>query len=38
MEIYNERMERIENPDLSLGDLNPGKRTAILRKYGIKEA
>lgn len=27
MEIYNERMERIENPDLSLGALNPGKRT-----------
>ena len=27
MEIYNERMERIENPDLSLGTLNPGKRT-----------
>lgn len=25
MEIYNERMERIENPDLSLGALNPGK-------------
>ena len=27
MEIYNERMERIENPDLSLGYLTPGKRT-----------
>ena len=27
MEIYNERMERIEKPDLSLGALNPGKRT-----------
>ena len=27
MEIYNERLERIENPDLSLGTLNPGKRT-----------
>ena len=27
MEIYNERMERIENPDLSLGTLNSGKRT-----------
>lgn len=27
MEIYNERMERIENPDLSLGALAPGKRT-----------
>ena len=38
MEIYNERMERIENPDLSLGALNPGKCAAILRKYVIKEA
>ena len=27
MEIYNERMERIENPDLSLGYLVPGTRT-----------
>lgn len=27
MEIYNERMERIENPDMSLGYLTPGKRT-----------
>ena len=27
MEIYNERMERIENPNLSLGYLTPGKRT-----------
>lgn len=27
MEIYNERMERIESPDLSLGYLTPGKRT-----------
>ena len=27
MEIYNERLERSENPDLSLGALNPGKRT-----------
>ena len=27
MEIYNERMERIENPDLSLGYLTTGKRT-----------
>ena len=27
MEIYNERMERIENPDLSLGYLTPGTRT-----------
>ena len=27
MEIYNERMERIENPDLSLGYLTPGART-----------
>ena len=27
MEIYNERMERIENPDLLLGALNPGTRT-----------
>ena len=25
--MYNERMERIENPDLSLGDLVPGTRT-----------
>ena len=27
MEIYIVRMERIENPDLSLGYLTPGKRT-----------
>lgn len=27
MEIYNEAMERIENPDLSLGYLKPGTRT-----------
>ena len=27
MEIYNDRMERIENPDLSLGYLVPGTRT-----------
>lgn len=27
MEIYNGNMERIENPDLSLGYLTPGKRT-----------
>ena len=27
MEIYNDRMERIENPDLSLGYLTPGKWT-----------
>ena len=27
MEIYNDRMERIENPNLSLGYLTPGKRT-----------
>ena len=27
MEIYNGNMERIENPDLSLGYLMPGKRT-----------
>ncbi|MDY4140664.1 MAG: hypothetical protein SOY30_15215 [Eubacteriales bacterium] len=27
MEIYNGNMERIENPDLSLGYLVPGKRT-----------
>ena len=27
MEIYNENMVRIENPDLSLGYLTPGKRT-----------
>ena len=26
-EIYNERMERIENPDLTLGCLRPGTRT-----------
>ena len=26
-EIYNESMERIENPDLSLGYLKPGTRT-----------
>ena len=27
MEIYNEQMERIENPDLSLGYLKPSTRT-----------
>lgn len=27
MEIYNEQMERIENPDLTLGYLKPGTRT-----------
>ena len=27
MEIYNGNMERIENPDMSLGYLTPGKRT-----------
>lgn len=27
MEIYNENMERIENPDLKLGHLKPGIRT-----------
>lgn len=27
MEIYNEAMERIENPDLSLGYLKPSTRT-----------
>ena len=27
LEIYNENMERIENPDLSLGYLKPGTRT-----------
>lgn len=27
MEIYNENMERIENPDLTLGYLRPGTRT-----------
>lgn len=27
MEIYNQHMERIENPDLSLGRLEPGTRT-----------
>ena len=27
MEIYNENMERIENPDLTLGYLKPGTRT-----------
>lgn len=27
MEIYNQEMERIENPDLSLGYLNPSTRT-----------
>ena len=27
MEIYNEQMERIENPDLTLGYLRPGTRT-----------
>lgn len=27
MEIYNEAMERIENPDLTLGYLMPGTRT-----------
>ena len=27
MEIYNEEMERIENPDLTLGYLKPGVRT-----------
>lgn len=27
MEIYNEAMERIENPDLALGYLRPGVRT-----------
>ena len=27
MEIYNERMERVESPDLSRGYLTPGKRT-----------
>ena len=27
MEIYNENMERIENPDLSLGYLKPSTRT-----------
>lgn len=27
MEIYNGNMERIKNPDLSLGYLTPGKRT-----------
>lgn len=27
MEIYNEQMERIENPDLSLGYLRPSTRT-----------
>ena len=27
MEIYNENMERIENPDLTLGHLKPGIRT-----------
>ena len=27
MEIYNESMERIENPDLTLGYLKPGART-----------
>lgn len=27
MEIYNDRMELIEKPDLSLGYLTPGKRT-----------
>ena len=27
MEIYNENMERIENPDLSLGYLTPSTRT-----------
>jgi len=27
MEIYNEQMELIENPDLSLGYLKPGTRT-----------
>lgn len=27
-EIYNEQMERIEHPDLTLGHLRPGTRTA----------
>ena len=27
MEIYNESMERIEHPDLTLGSLKPGTRT-----------
>lgn len=27
LEIYNENMERIENPDLTLGYLKPGTRT-----------
>ena len=27
MEVYNQNMERIENPDLSLGYLKPGTRT-----------
>ena len=27
MEIYNEQMERIENPDMTMGYLRPGTRT-----------
>ena len=37
-EIYNEAMEPIENPDLTLGRLTPGTRTvhhdAVLEQLG----
>lgn len=38
MEIYNEAMERIENPDLTLGYLKPGTRTVHHEAIdGVKE-